>query len=184
MIKVYIDRLKDIRKGISLKTGEGIAPKNPYKLNKDSMFGNLYIDPSMLSQFKLDAYNRDKKVLSRKIDIDLMDLLSKRYDSKRVYSKNALDTFGKLIELSGLPLNRRSMKFNTVRGGAVRKTTIKYYSTPDELIKRLELLISSKQAGKKSEIIDNEIVEILNRLLTDGVINKQQYKQILSNHNI
>ena len=167
---------------IPKKTGEGISPKNPYKLNKDSMFGNLYIDPEKLSQSRLEAYMGDKKVLSRKMDIDLMDLLTKRYDSRRTYSKNAINTFGKLIEMSGHPLNRRSMKFNTVKGGAIRNTQVKYYSSPDELVERLELLISSKQAGKKSKVIDNEIVEILNTLLKENVINKEDYKQILSNN--
>ena len=111
-----------------------------------------------------------------------MDLLTKRYNSKRVYSDKSLKTFGKLIELSGLPLNKRSMKFSTVTGGSAKKSTIKYYSGPDELIQRLELLISSKQAGKQSRALDNEIVEILDALLKDGVIDKRSYKLILSNN--
>ena len=183
-IKAYIERLKLIKQGQSIipeKTGEGIS-KNPYKLNKDSMFGNLFINPEKLNQFHHEAYNGDKKVLSRKMDIALMDLLTKRYNSKRLYSDKSLKTFGKLIELSGLPLNRRSMKFSTVTGGSAKKSTIKYYSGPDELIQRLELLISSKQAGKKSRALDNEIVEILDALLKDGVIDKKAYKLILSNN--
>ena len=60
--------------------------KNPYKLTSDGMFGNLWIGQEKLNDFKLEAYKDDKKVLSRKADRDLIDLLTKRYNSKKQYS--------------------------------------------------------------------------------------------------
>ena len=54
------------------KTGQGMKsknpgmkPKNPYKLTSDGMFGNLWM-----------AYKDDKKVLSRKDDLDLIEILT------------------------------------------------------------------------------------------------------------
>ena len=56
---------------------------NPYKLTNDGMFGNLWIDQEKLNDFKLEAYKDDKKVLSRKADWDLIELLTKRYNTKK-----------------------------------------------------------------------------------------------------
>ena len=52
-------------------SGQGMPSsqtKNPYKMTIDGMFGNLWIDPVKLNEFKLEAYKGDKKVLSRKMD--------------------------------------------------------------------------------------------------------------------
>ena len=95
-----------------------------------------------------------------------------------------MDAFGKVIELSGLPINQRSMKFISTTGGNVKKkdTNVTYCSSPDELVQRLQLLLTaSKEAGKQSKAIDNEIVEILTRFYNDGtecIINKDEYSQI------
>ena len=65
------------------KTGRGMKSKNPYKLTSDGMFGNLWIDQEKLNDFKLEACKDDKKALSRKANQDLVDLLTKRYNSKK-----------------------------------------------------------------------------------------------------
>ena len=57
-------------------------------------------------------------------------------------------------------------------GGAIQ-----YYKSPDELVERLYLLIGSKQGGKVSVNIDNEIVTILDRLYQDGIIKKRDYQK-------
>ena len=75
------------------------------------MFGNLWIDQEELNNFKLEAYKDDKKVLSRKADRDLIELLTKRYNTKEQYSPQPLEIFAKLIYLSGLPINARSLKY-------------------------------------------------------------------------
>ena len=63
---------------------------------------------------------------------------------------------------------------------AAKKTggTIQYYKSPDELVERLYLLIGSKQGGKLSVNIDNEIVTILDRLYQDGIIKKINYQKL------
>ena len=50
---------------------------------------------------------------------------------------------------------------------------VKYYSSPDELVQRLQLLTASKKAGTQSKAIDNEIVKILTQLYNDDIINQQ-----------
>ena len=149
------------------------------------MFGNLWIDPQKLLEFKVDGYKDGRKVLSRKVDQDLIELLTKRFNTKIQYSAESQETFAKLIDVSGLPVNNRSMKYSagqrnvtTSEGGAIR-----YYKSPDELVERLQMLIGSKQGGKKSAAIDNEIVSILDRLHKDGAINKKDYKKYILKYN-
>ena len=91
----------------------------------------------------------------------------------------------KLIYLSGLPINARSMKYAAAKktGGAIQ-----YYKSPDELVERLYLLIGSKQGGKVSVNIDNDIVTILDCLylplladclcLQDEIIKKKDYQKL------
>ena len=107
---------------------------------------------------------------SRKVDADLLELLTKRFNAKKTYSGGTLKTWNKLVELSGIPPNKRSKKYQIPE--------IKYYKSPDELCRRLEVLISSRQAGNDSIALDNEIVEIIDKLLVDGVITEEGYKTI------
>ena len=44
------------------------------------MFGSLGLIQINLSQLKLEAYRDGKKVMSRKDDMDLPDLLTKQYN--------------------------------------------------------------------------------------------------------
>ena len=163
------------------KTGRGMKSKNPgmksknsYKLTSDGLFGYLWIDQEKLNDFKLEAYNDYKKVLSRKADRHFIELLTKRYNTKKQYSPQSLKTFKQLKDLSGLPINTRSMKYAATKktGGAIQ-----YYKSPDELVERLYLLIGSKQGGRVSVNINNEIVTILDRLYQDGIIKKKDYQK-------
>jgi hypothetical protein len=157
--------------------GSGLQTfKNPYKLTSDYLFGNLYIDPHKLLDLKLEAYKDGKKVISKPIDYDFITLLTKRYDSRKKYSSESKTMFSRLIKLSGLPVNSRSLKFTKI-GGAC-KNEVKYYKNSKELAKKLQLLIASKEAGNESIAINNEIVGILNKLQRDGAITKDQYKSM------
>ena len=53
---------------------------------------------------------------------------------------------------------------------------IKFYSSPDELISRLNLLIAGKQAGNNSVELRNEIVEILDELLKTKILTNEQHR--------
>ena len=55
--------------------------------------------------------------------------------------------------------------------------TIFLSSDPDELSDRLKLLLQEKQAGNNSDIINEEIVAIVDKLLEYKCISKKQHKQ-------
>ena len=57
--------------------------------------------------------------------------------------------------------------------------TIFLSSDPDELCERLKLLLQEKHAGNNSDIINDEIVAIVDKLLEYKCISKKQHKQIL-----
>ena len=57
--------------------------------------------------------------------------------------------------------------------------TIFLSSDPKELCDRLKLLLQEKHAGKNSDIINDEIVIIVDKLLEYKCISKKQHKQIL-----
>ena len=58
-------------------------------------------------------------------------------------------------------------------------TTIILSSDPNELCDRLKLLLQEKNAGNNSNIINDEIVAIVDKLLEYKCISKKQHKQIL-----
>ena len=62
--------------------------------------------------------------------------------------------------------------------------TIFLSSNPDELCNRLKLLLQEKQAGNNSDIINQEIVAIIDKLVQYKCISKKQQKQNLIKCNL
>ena len=124
-----------------------------------------------LADMRLEAYKGDKKVTSRKTDADLLEL-TKQFRTNKAYIGGALKTWNKLVELSGLSVNKRSKKHQQ------QAPEIKYYKSPDKLCCCLEILIASKEDSNESVALNNEIVEIVDRLFVDGVIFKKEYRKI------
>ena len=70
-----------------------------------------------------------------------------------------------------------------VSASGVSKTII-LSSDPNELCDRLRLLLQEKHAGNNSDIINQEIVAIVDKLLEYKSITKKQHKQILNKCNL
>ena len=62
--------------------------------------------------------------------------------------------------------------------------TIFFSSDHDELCDRLKLLLQEKQAGNNSDIINDEIVAIVDKLLEYKCISEKQHKQFLIKCNL
>ena len=172
--------------------GSGIKPKkvtqkhNPYKVSADGTFGALQIDLDKLTGYlKLEAYKNGKRVLSRKVDGDLFDLITKRLNPKKKYSDISLAMFNKLVELAELPINRLSKKSSLIKikpdpvddltGTGIQ---VKVFSSPEELMERIQHLAKVK----KNKAIKNEMNEINDKLLELGAISKEEHKKILSQY--
>ena len=96
------------------------------------------------------------------------------FDKSRVGNKSTRDrTLITLLNSPGL----------MVSGSGISKT-IFLSSDPDELCNRLKLLLQEKHAGNNSDIINDEIVAIVDKLLEYKCISKKQHKQILIKCNL
>ena len=70
------------------------------------------------------------------------------------------------------------LKSPAIMASGVSKT-IFLPSDPDELCNRLKLLFQERHAGNNSDIINDEIIAIIDKLLEYKCISKKQHKQIL-----
>ena len=125
-----------------------------------------------------------KMITNNNFNADLASLSDKKlmfdfakemhFDLKAVGKKSTRDkTFIKLLKSPGLMVSA---------SGASK--TIFLSSDPDELCNRLKLLLQEKHAGNNSDIIKDEIVAIVDKLLEYKCISKKQHKQVLIKCNL
>ena len=108
LLRVYLD---------TIKTGGGNKRfrRIPYKIGTGGRYGNLTIHmPRLLTFGDLKAYRGGKLVLRKDADMDTIDLLTKKYNPGRNYSNTARKFFQTLTQLSGLPVNVLSRKYQLV----------------------------------------------------------------------
>ena len=96
------------------------------------------------------------------------------FDERRVGNKSTRDrTLTELLKSPSL----------MVSASGISKTII-LSSDTNELCDRLRLLLQEKQAGNNSDIINQEIVAIVDKLLEYKCISKKEHKQILLKCNL
>ena len=98
--------------------------------------------PKLMNEMKLDAYRDGKVVYQSNADRSLIDLLTKRYNPKKSVSLNAARVFNDLVMLSNMPKHRGSGKSRLIG------SSVMAYSKPEDLLKRLDVLIGSKFCWK------------------------------------
>ena len=89
---------------------------------------------------------------------------------------------------TGRPSSRHTSIIKILESPAIMASgiskTIILSSDPNELCDRLKLLLQEKHAGNNSDIINDEIVAIIDKLLEYKCITKKQHKQILIKCNL
>ena len=95
-----------------------------------------------------------------------------QFDERRVGIKSTRDRT--LTKLLNSP---------TIKASGISKTII-LSSDPNELCDRLKLLLQEKHGGNNSNLIDEEIVAIIDKLLEYKCLSKKQHKQILIKCNL
>ena len=118
--------------------------RHPYKMTKDGKYGKLTIDvPQLVEKHRLLAKEAGVVLLDEKVDSDFIDLISKRYDTKKKYSNLSEVVFKTLTDLSGFDNKKRSKKFkNLIKGGCIPT----FYNDPEDLLSLLEIIIGSADA--------------------------------------
>ena len=125
-----------------------------------------------------------KMITNKNYNVDLASLSDKKlmydfakemhFDVKKIGNKSTRDrTLIKLLKSPGL----------MVSASGVSKT-IFLSSDPDELCDRLKLLLQEKYAGNNSDIINDEIIAIIDKLPEYKCITKKQHKQVLIKCNL
>ena len=148
-----------------------------------TLYGNMLTFRDTNKQFELKG-DLLKMITNTKYNVNHASLA----DKKLMYD------FAKEMHFDMKTPGRKSTRDNTlitllkspglmVSASGVSKTI--FLSTdPDELCNRLKLLLQQKQAGNNSEIINDETVGIVDKLLEYKCITKKQHKQILIKCNL
>ena len=157
---------------------------NDLKINKTipiTLYGNMLTFRDTNKQFELKG-DLLEMITNSKFNVDLTSLSDKKlmydfakemhFDPKASGNKSTRDR--KLIKLLESP---------AILASGVSKT-IFLSSDPDELCNRLKLLLQEEHAGNNSDIINDEIVAIIDKLLEYKCISKKQHKQILFKCNL
>ena len=177
--KDYLVRLNHI-KAAPTYMGEGIytQPKrNAYKISQKGQYGGLVIDlPKLYGHLKVVAHKNGQKVYDKQADFDTLDLLTKRFNSKKKYSEIARSVFNDLNRLSEIPIHRTSKKYSKLGSGVV------YYNNPQDLLSRLELLGGSMSAGNDSSDVREEFTNIVHLLNKLNVIDNKQMNNLLKEY--
>ena len=148
-----------------------------------TLYGNMLTFRETNKQFELKG-DLLEMITNSKFNVDLASLSDKKlmydfakemhFDQNAVGNKSIRDR--KLIKLLKSP----SLM---VSASGISKT-IFLSSDPDELCERLKLLLQEKHAGNNSDIINEEIVVIVDKLLEYKCISWKQHKQILIKCNL
>ena len=159
---------------------------NDLKINKTipiTLHSNILTFRDTGKEFELKG-DLLKMITNSKFNVDLASLQDKKlmydfakemhFDPNAQGNKSIRDR--KLIKL----LNSPGLM---VSASGVSKT-IFLSSDPDELCDRLKLLLQEKHAGNNSDLINDEIVGITDKLLEYKCISKKQHKQILIKCNL
>ena len=180
IIRKYRQRIGIVEEGAkTLKVGQGIytqKKRNAYKTNPNTgVYGKVTIDvPKLYGQLKLTAHKDGKKVYDKQVDFDTLDLLTKRFNSKKKYSPLSKMVFDDLNRISDIPIHRTSNKYKKIGSGVV------YYNNPVDLLDRLELLGGSILAGNNG--VKNEFSKIAHTLNKLGILNNNQLNSLLKEY--
>ena len=182
-LKKYRGTINDLLSSFKYKsqtTGKGIytqKKRNAYKISQRGQYGGLVIDlPKLHGHLKVVAHKNGQKVYDKQADFDTLDLLTKRFNSRKNYSQLARSIFNDLNRLSEIPIHRTSKKYSKLGSGVV------YYNNPEDLLSRLELLGGSMSAGNNSNDVREEFVNVVHVLNKLNVINNKQMNDLMKEY--
>ena len=146
-----------------------------------TIFSNMIVFRDSNKSFRLEG-DLLKVITNHKFNVDH----SSPQDKKLIYHFAKEMNYD--IKSTGRPSTRhnsmvRLLDQRAIMASGISKTII-LSSDPNELCDRLKLLLQEKHAGNNSDIINDEIVAIVDKLLEYKCISKKQHKQILIKCNL
>ena len=156
---------------VTVKKGKGHTKRHAYKI-QDKHFGKLMIDvPKLMNEMKLDAFRGGNLVYQADADRSLIDLLTKRFNPKKPVSLNAARVFNDLVMLANLSKHPSSGKSSIIGSSVIA------YSKPEDLIKRIDVLMGAMAAGNTSHVIRNDLSMVIDELLKIGAIDQDMHRK-------
>ena len=148
-----------------------------------TLYGNMLTFRDTNKQFELKG-DLLEMITNSKFNVDLASLS----DMKLMYDFAKEMHFGPKASGNKSIRDRKVIKLLNSPGLIVSASgvskTIFLSSDPNELCDRLKLLLQEKHAGNNSDIINEEIVVLIDKLLEYKCISKKQHKQILIKCNL
>ena len=148
-----------------------------------TLYGNILTVRDTRKKFELKG-DLLEMITNTKFNVDLASLSDKNlmydfakemnFDMRAQGNKSIRDR--KLIKLLNSP--------GLMVSASGFPKTIFLSSDPNELCNRLKILLQEKQAGNNSDIINQEIIVIIDKLLEYKCISKKEHKQILLKCNL
>lgn len=162
-------------------------------ISKVTLDVNSGIDDNFLKQFNL---KKPSTIMNIKNDADRISTITFNLDKSlelikqyRAHTTNAKKSNDEKKLKSCLYINEQLKHYKTTLENIKQipkytnpQKVSGYLMKPNEIVERLNLLISSKEAGNDSIQVYNEIIEILDYLLRQKLITKNQHKKIYKNH--
>ena len=180
-----IEVIKSDNKGqFRLTKDPNSAKTNDFLINEKvqvTIFSNMLTFRDTKKVFKIEG-DLYKVITDYKFNVDH----SNQQDRKIIYE------FGKEMKYKLKNKGRPSIRHNSmirllnqppITASGITKTII-LSSDPNELCDRLKLLLQEKHGGNNSNLIDEEIVAIIDKLLEYKCLSKKQHKQILIKCNL
>ena len=139
------------------------------------------------------TFRDTKKVF--KIEGDLYKVITDykfNVDHSNKQNRQIIYEFGKEMKYKLKNKGRPSIRHNSmirllnqspIKASGLSKTII-LSSDPNELCERLKILLQEKHAGNNSDLINDEIAAIIDKLLEYKCISRKQHKQILIKCNL
>ncbi len=177
------------------------------KMLANGLFGNVWINPQKLGfgilqvhkfkksgrgsklseQFGVELPIAEHPTYRQNVDQDFIDLITKRFNKKRMYSPLSVDTFKTVSKLAGFnPMNikGRGTKKDIISKGVlparddITGKIVKIITDPNELVERLALLTGTIEAGNSNPLLTAELSEIADILFNKKMIDKSQHRKI------
>ena len=167
-----------------LKKDLNSTKMNDFLINEGipvTLVSNMLIFRDSNKSFKLDG-----DLLETMSNYDFNVDHSNQQDRKLIYEFAKEMNFN--IRQKGKKSDRDESIVRLLRSSAIMASgvskTIFLSSDPNELCDRLKLLLQEKHAGNNSDLINEEIVAIVDKLLEYKCITKKQHNQILIKCNL
>lgn len=198
-----VDESTDVQGNESSPGAHGIGSGrhyDPYRMDGNGIMGKLQIDKPLLNRLLLRVHKDGQQIAYQPIPHDLVELLTKKYNSRKQYHPDAIELFQKLVRHSEIPFDAvRNAKFKNIlsnmhesdkpkKAKGINKTScecedseepVRIIDSPEEALSRLNILLGELEAGNSNKAIKNEISQLLEYLHKHNHIHDDGYKQLM-----